>query len=91
MTAREYPNSLKNSKNVEVTKVIPFIGSKREVEKAEQTRKHLLEQLVKGTINSILAAVSLSWSKSQLSEKAGNEPQTYLNDPTVDKQLQRSL
>ncbi|WP_341810112.1 hypothetical protein [Wolbachia endosymbiont (group A) of Apotomis capreana] len=92
MTAREYLNSLKNSKNVEeVTKVIPFIGSKREVEKAEQTRKPLLEQLVKGTINSILAAVSLSWSKSQLSEKAGNEPQTYLNDPTVDKQLQRSL
>ncbi|WP_341822716.1 hypothetical protein [Wolbachia endosymbiont (group A) of Clivina fossor] len=100
MTAREYLDSLKNSKNIEevirATKVIPFMGSKREIEEAEQTRKPkqpLLEQLVKGTINSILAAVSLtsaSRSKSQLPEKAGNEPQTYLNDPTVDKQLQRS-
>ncbi|WP_265026337.1 hypothetical protein [Wolbachia endosymbiont (group A) of Bibio marci] len=98
MTAREYLDNLKNGKNVEevvqATKVIPFIGSKREVEKAEQTRKPLLEQLVKGTINSILAAVSLvniSRSESQLPGKADDKPRTCLNDPTADKQLQRSL
>lgn len=91
MTAREYLDSLKNSKNAEeATKFIPFIGSKREVEKAEQTRKPLLEQLVKGTINSILAAVSLSQSESQLPGKTDDKPRTCLNDPTVDKQLQRS-
>ncbi|GFS67295.1 uncharacterized protein NPIL_608511 [Nephila pilipes] len=67
------------------------LGSKREVEKAEQTRKPLLEQLVKGTINCILVAVSLSWSKSQLPEKVDNLSRTCLNDPTVDNQLQRSL
>ncbi|GFY40399.1 uncharacterized protein TNIN_400281 [Trichonephila inaurata madagascariensis] len=89
---------LKNSKNaeeiVQATKFIPFIGSKREVEKAEQTRKPLLEQLVKGTINCILAAVSLtnaSWSKSQLSGETDDKPRACLNDPTVDNQLQRSL
>ncbi|WP_265016117.1 hypothetical protein [Wolbachia endosymbiont (group A) of Anoplius nigerrimus] len=101
ITAREYLENLKNGKNVEevvqATKTIPFIGSDREVKDAEQTRKpkrSVLEWLVKGTINCILAAVSLtsaSWSKSQLPEKAGNEPQTYLSDSTVDKQLQRSL
>ena len=92
MTAREYLDSLKNSKNAEeATKFIPFIGSKREVEKAEQTRKPLLEQLVKGTINSILAAVSLSRSESQLPGKTDDKPRTCLNDSTVDKQLQRSL
>ncbi|MGL9759152.1 MAG: hypothetical protein ACR5LA_10450, partial [Wolbachia sp.] len=97
MTAREYLDSLKNSKNVEeivqATKIIPFIGSEREIEEAEQTCKPLLEQFVKGTINSILAAVSLAnigWSENQLPEKAGNEPQTYFNDPTADRQLQRS-
>lgn len=49
MTAREYLDSLKNSKNMEevvqATRFIPFIGSKSEVEKAEQTRKQ------KGSIN----------------------------------------
>ncbi|MEC4735587.1 MAG: ankyrin repeat domain-containing protein [Wolbachia endosymbiont of Halictus tumulorum] len=67
MTAREYLDSLKNSKDMEgvvqATKTIPFIGSNREIEEAEQIRKpkrFLLEQLVKGTINSIFAAVSLS-------------------------------
>ncbi len=99
MTAREYLGNLKDSKNVEevvqATKFIPFIGSKCEIEEAKQTRKpkQSLLELAKGIINCILAAVSLtsaSWSKSQLPEKAGNEPQTYLNDPTVDKQLQRS-
>lgn len=63
MTAREYLDSLKNSRNVEeVTKVIPFIGSEREIEEAEQIRKPLLE-LARGTINFILAAVSLSRSE----------------------------
>ncbi|MBV2145799.1 MAG: hypothetical protein KTM48_03710, partial [Wolbachia endosymbiont of Pissodes strobi] len=100
MTAREYLDNLKNSKNVEevvqATKVIPFIGSKREVEKAEQTREpkqSLLEQLVKEAINHILAAVSLvniSWSESQLPEKTDDKPRTFLNDPTTGKQLQRS-
>ncbi|MFP3016252.1 MAG: hypothetical protein ACEY3H_01455 [Wolbachia sp.] len=100
MTAREYLGNLKDSKNVEevvqATKFIPFIGSKREIEEAKQTRKpkQSLLELAKGIINCILAAVSLtsaSWSKSQLPEKAGNEPQTCLNDPIVDKQLQKSL
>ncbi|GFT40841.1 uncharacterized protein NPIL_168231 [Nephila pilipes] len=98
MTAREYLDSLKNSKNIEevvqATKVIPFMGSKRKVEKAEQTRKPLLEQLVKGTINSILAAVSLvniSRSESQLPGKTDDKPKTCLNNLTVDNQLQKSL
>ncbi|WP_264706036.1 hypothetical protein [Wolbachia endosymbiont (group A) of Ancistrocerus nigricornis] len=100
MTAREYLDHLKDSENVkeiiQATKAIPFMGSKREIEEAEQTRrpKQSLLELAKGTINCILAAVSLtsaSRSKSQLPEKVGNEPQTYLNDPTADKQLQRSV
>lgn len=39
------------------------MGSKREIGEADQTckpKQPLLEQLVKGTINSILAAVSLT-------------------------------
>ncbi|WP_143689013.1 hypothetical protein [Wolbachia endosymbiont of Nilaparvata lugens] len=98
MTAREYLDNLKNSKNMEevvqATKAIPFIGSKREIEEAEQIRKpkrFLLEQLVKGTINSIFAAVSLSWSESQLPRKTDDKPRTCLNDPTVDNQLQKLL
>ncbi|GFR05433.1 uncharacterized protein TNCT_404851 [Trichonephila clavata] len=101
MTARGYLDHLKGSKNagevIQATKLIPFIGSKREIEEAEQTRKlkgSSLEQLVKGTINCILAAVSLvniSRSESQLPGKADDKPRTCLNDPTVDKQLQRSL
>lgn len=43
MTAREYLDHLKDSKNVKViiqaTKVIPFMGSKREIKEAEQTRR----------------------------------------------------
>lgn len=75
MTARKYLDHLKDNKNVEevvqATKTIPFIGSNREVKDAEQTRKpkQSLLELAKGTINYILAAVSLtsaSWSKSQL-------------------------
>ncbi|GFT70880.1 uncharacterized protein TNCV_4163621 [Trichonephila clavipes] len=94
MTAREYLNSLKNSKNVEVvqaTKLIPFIGSNRKIEEAEQTRrpKQSLLELAKGTINSILAAVFLtnaSRLKSNLPGKADDKPRTCLNDPTVDSQ-----
>nr|WP_284706098.1 tetratricopeptide repeat protein [Wolbachia pipientis] len=101
MTAREYLGRLKSSKNVEeviqATRFIPFEGSRREIEKAEQTRKlkgFSLEQLVKGTINSILAAVSLaniSRSESQLLGKIDNKPETYLNDLVADKQLQSSI
>ncbi|MDR1139077.1 MAG: NACHT domain-containing protein [Rickettsiales bacterium] len=99
MTAREYLDHLKDNKNreevIQATRSVPFEGSKREIEEAEQTRKlkgSSLEQLVKGTINSILAAVSLtsaSQSESQLPGKIDNKPETYLNDPIVDKQLQR--
>ncbi len=100
MTAREYLDHLKDSKNVEeviqATKVIPFIGSKREIEEAEQARRPkqpLLERLVKGTINSTFAAVFLAnigRSEGQLPGKADNKPETYLNDPIVDNQLQKS-
>ncbi|UPA54900.1 hypothetical protein MWH06_06585 [Wolbachia pipientis] len=95
MTAREYLDSLRNSKNVEevvqATKLIPFIGSNREIEEAEQTRrpKQSLLELAKGTINSILAAVFLtnaSRLKSHLPGKADDKPRTCLNDPTVDSQ-----
>lgn len=97
MTAREYLDSLKNSKNVEevvqATKTIPLIGSKREIEEAEQTRrpKQSLLELAKGTINAILAAVFLSRLESQLPGKTDDKPRTCLNDPTVDNQLQRSM
>ncbi|WP_250296756.1 NACHT domain-containing protein [Wolbachia endosymbiont of Oedothorax gibbosus] len=57
ITARGYLDHLKGSKNagevIQATKLIPFIGSKREIEEAEQIRnpkRSLLEQLVKGTI-----------------------------------------
>ncbi|GFQ96733.1 uncharacterized protein TNCT_475811 [Trichonephila clavata] len=88
MTARGYLDHLKGSKNagevIQATKTIPFIGSKREIEEAEQTRKSLLEQLVKGTINCILAAVSLvniSRSESQvLPGKTDDKPKTCLNN-----------
>lgn len=88
-----------DSKNVEkviqATRPVPFEGSKREVEEAEQTRKpkQSLLELAKGTINYILAAVSLtsaSRSEGQLQGKTDDKPRTCLNDPTVNKQLQRS-
>lgn len=79
MTAREYLDHLKGSKNVkeivQATETIPFEGSKREIEKAEQMREpkqSVLERLVKGTINSIFTAVSLSRSESQLPGKTDN-------------------
>ncbi|MBC6685960.1 hypothetical protein H9I48_01665 [Wolbachia pipientis] len=97
MIAREYLDHLKNSNNVEevvqATRLIPLEGSKREVEEAEQTRRLLLE-LAKGTINYILAAVSLTSAnrlESQLPGKTDSKPETHLNDPTVDNQLQKSL
>ncbi|WP_375316271.1 hypothetical protein [Wolbachia endosymbiont (group A) of Colletes cunicularius] len=104
MTAREYLKNLKNSKNVEeviqATKVIPFEGSKREIEGAEQTRKpkrSLLKQLVKGAVNFIASNLTTTFftnasrSESQLPGKTDNKPETYLNDPIANNQLQRSL
>ena len=44
----------------------------------------LLDQRVKSPSN-------VSQSEGQLPEKAGNEPQTYLNNPTVGNQSQKSL
>ncbi|WP_395462885.1 hypothetical protein [Wolbachia endosymbiont of Cantharis cryptica] len=100
MTAREYLDSLKNGKGMEeavqATKFIPFEGSSREIEKAVQKRKpkqFVLEQLVKGTINSILTTVSLTSAsrlESQLPGKADNKPETHLNDLTAERQLKRS-
>lgn len=96
MVAREYLDHFKNGKNVEeVTKFIPFEGSKREIEEAEQIRKpkRSLLELAKGTINFILAAVSLAnigRSESQLLGKTDNKPETYLNDPIIDNQMQKS-
>ncbi|WP_391159190.1 ankyrin repeat domain-containing protein [Wolbachia endosymbiont of Liriomyza huidobrensis] len=101
MTARDYLDNLENSKNVEeavqATKFIPFIGSKHEIEEAEQRRKPkqpVLEWLVKGTINFILTIAYLAntgQSESQLPGKADDKPRTCLNDPIVDKQLKKSL
>ncbi|GFS56361.1 uncharacterized protein NPIL_568041 [Nephila pilipes] len=55
MTAREYLDSLKNSKNVkevvQATKGIPFIGSKREIEEAEQTSGQKVSYQGKRMIN----------------------------------------
>lgn len=96
ITAREYLDHLKNSENaeeaVQATKVIPFEGSKREIEEAEQTRKpkqFLLERLVKEAIDSILSTVSLA-SASRLENQPGkenNKPESPLNDLTVERQL----
>lgn len=53
MTAREYLDNLKNSENIEemiqATRFIPFEGSNREIEEAEQTRnsKLSLKQSIK--------------------------------------------
>ncbi|WGJ62500.1 hypothetical protein [Wolbachia endosymbiont of Frankliniella intonsa] len=93
MVAREYLDHFKNGKNMEETaKFIPFEGSKREIEEAEQIHKpkRSLSELVKGTINYILAAVSLSRSESQLPGKTDNKPKTYLNDPIIDNQMRKS-
>ncbi|CAN2141066.1 ankyrin repeat domain-containing protein [Wolbachia pipientis] len=98
MTAREYLDNLKNSENVEeAAKTIPFIGSKHEIQEAEQTRKPkqpVLEWLVKGTINFILTITYLAntgQSESQLPGKADDKPRTCLDDLIVDKQLKKSL
>ncbi|MBA8770241.1 hypothetical protein HCR16_03840, partial [Wolbachia pipientis] len=107
MTAREYLDNLKGNKNVEkvvqATKLIPFMGSKREIEEAEQTRepkRSLLEQLVKGAVNFIASNLttaffaSVSRSESQLSEatnKIDNNPKSCLSDTTIDDQLKKSV
>ncbi|GFY52262.1 uncharacterized protein TNIN_333021 [Trichonephila inaurata madagascariensis] len=97
LTAREYLDSLKNSKNIEevvqATKVIPFIGSKREIEEAEQTLKpkRSLLELVKGAVNFMASNLTtafftnVSRLESQLPVKTDNEPQAYLNDPIMEK------
>ncbi|WP_265035340.1 hypothetical protein [Wolbachia endosymbiont (group A) of Apoderus coryli] len=100
LTAREYLDHLKGSRNVEeivqATETIPFEGSKREIEKAEQMREpkqSVLEQLVKRTINTIFAAVSLadiSRSESQLLWEAKSRPETHLGDVTVNNQPMRT-
>ncbi|GFY50658.1 uncharacterized protein TNIN_64871 [Trichonephila inaurata madagascariensis] len=74
------------------------MGSKREIEEAEQTRKpkrSLLEQLVKEAFSFIASNLTTAFFtnvtlESLLPVKTDNEPQAYLNDPTVEKQLQRS-
>lgn len=71
MTAREYLDHLKGSKNVkeivQATETIPF-----EAEQMREPKQSVLERLVKGTINSIFTAVSLSRSESQLPGKTDN-------------------
>lgn len=74
MTAREYLDNLKNSKNVEeATKVIPFIGSEREIEEAEQTRKPKFSK------QSVSTA---SQQENCLSETANGKPESYLSGIT---------
>ncbi|MFT4314284.1 MAG: ankyrin repeat domain-containing protein [Wolbachia pipientis] len=75
MTAREYLDNLKNSKNVEeATKVIPFIGSEREIEEAEQTRKPKFSK------QSVSTA---SQQENCLSETANGKPESYLSGITI--------
>lgn len=88
MTAREYLASLKNSKNAEeATKFIPFIGSKREVEKAEQTRrpKFSLKRSIKhlatvfrniSTTATIASTVSLANTSRSESQSSGTTDET---------------
>ncbi|WCR58321.1 ankyrin repeat domain-containing protein [Wolbachia endosymbiont of Ctenocephalides felis wCfeJ] len=94
MTARDYLDSLKKGQNmkevVQATKVIPFIGSRREIEEAEQTRKlkQSLSELAKGAINHVLATVALT-SVIRSEAKTGG-PESHFSSVTVDKQLKRS-
>lgn len=97
MTAREYLDSLKNRGDIEeivqATKFIPFIGSKSEVEKAEQTRK-AKGSLAKEIINCILSAVSLAsigHLRGQSSADTSTKPDSYLSEVKVDNQLEKSL
>lgn len=99
--AREYLDSVKGIKNVEeavqATKFIPFIGSKSEIEKAEQTRKQKgsLLEMVKETINLILSTISLtstSHLQDQLAaEDTSKKPDSYLGKVKVYNQLEKSL
>ncbi|WCR58332.1 tetratricopeptide repeat protein [Wolbachia endosymbiont of Ctenocephalides felis wCfeJ] len=94
MTARDYLDSLKNGQNMEevvqATKVIPFIGSRREIEEAEKTRrlKQSLSELAKGAVNHVLATVALT-SVSQSETKTGG-PVSGLSGVTVDEHLNRA-
>ncbi|QOD38396.1 ankyrin repeat domain-containing protein [Candidatus Wolbachia massiliensis] len=102
MTAREYLDSLKGSKNVEeivkATQAIPFEGSKREIRDAEKTRKlkQSSSELAKGAINHILAAVSLTsinQSKGLLSrttDETTGRPESYLSSTTISNQPART-
>ncbi|XP_076383943.1 uncharacterized protein LOC143261243 [Megalopta genalis] len=69
VTAREYLDCLRNSKNIEevvqITNVIPFIVPKREIEEAQQACRpwqSLPKQLVKGAINFIIHELALDFS-----------------------------
>ncbi len=97
ITAREYLDNLKNSKNVEevaqAAKFISFIGSKREVEKAEQTCKPK-GSLAKEIINCIPSAVSLAnigHLKVQSATNTSTKPGSYLSEVKVDNQPEKSL
>ncbi|WP_265014507.1 ankyrin repeat domain-containing protein [Wolbachia endosymbiont (group B) of Camptogramma bilineatum] len=88
MTAREYLGNLKNSKNVEevvqATKVIPFIGSKREIEEAEWTRNFKFS----------LVFTNNNQQKSQFSEATGEingKPESYLSDIRISNQLEKNI
>ncbi|WP_214249876.1 C48 family peptidase [Wolbachia endosymbiont of Anopheles demeilloni] len=97
MTAREYFDSFKNSKNVkevvQATKAIPFKGSSREVKEAEQKRSPELRFSMKQLIEYLLTAVINSKQKSQLPEnnsKADNNPNHHLSSVTIHGQSKES-
>ncbi|MGL9779403.1 MAG: hypothetical protein ACR5K5_04035 [Wolbachia sp.] len=106
MTAREYLDHL-DSKNIEeviqATKIIPFIGSKREIEEAEQTRKpkFSLKQSIKhlaaafrniSTTDSAstVSPTNTSQSESQLPRQVDDKPGSYLSGVTANNQLKKS-
>ncbi|WCR53296.1 MAG: hypothetical protein PG981_000318 [Wolbachia endosymbiont of Ctenocephalides orientis wCori] len=97
MTAREYLDNLKNSKNVkevvQATKAIPFKGSSREVKEAEQKRSPELRFSMKQLIGYFLTAVISSKQKSQLSEnnsKADDNPNHYFSNVTINNPSKES-
>ncbi|WP_250295814.1 hypothetical protein [Wolbachia endosymbiont of Oedothorax gibbosus] len=74
-------------------KELSSIGQKLRIEEVKQIRKQELCSSA-NFITDNLTTVSLantSRSESQLPEKTDDKPRTCLNDPTVNKQLQRSL
>lgn len=97
MTAREYLDNLKNSKNVkevvQATKAIPFKGSSREVKEAEQKRSPELRFSMKQLIEYLLTAIINSKQKSQLPEnnsKADDNPNHHLSSVTIHGQSKES-